>query len=385
MIGRTLGHYRVVEQLGAGGIGVVYRARDLRLDRDVALKVLPAGTVADERARSRFRREALTLSQLNHPNIAVVHDFDSDEGVDFLAMEYVAGETLAAKLARGPLPEGEVVRLGTQIAEALEEAHERDIIHRDLKPGNVMVTPKGRVKVLDFGLAKLVRPIEVDAATASLAETGAGTVMGTVPYMAPEQLQGKTVDGRADLYALGAVLYEMATGRRPFPDKQPTQLIAAILTQAPQPPRELNGQVSRGLEAITLKALEKKPEQRYQSAKAVLEDLTRLGIPGSVLTAQRPAPRRRWAIPAIVAAGLVAALGILLGLNVGKLRERLFGRGGPRIESIAVLPLQNLSGDSAQDFFADGMTEELITDLAKIGALTVQSKTDTDLASAPGE
>src|SRR2546422_6297672 len=182
-------------------------------------------------------------------------------------MEYVAGETLDAKVAVGPLPEKEVIALGTQIAEALEEAHAQDIIHRDLKPANVMVTPKGRIKVLDFGLAKLVKPADVAAATASQGETQAGTIMGTVPYMAPEQLQGRAVDARADLYALGAVLYEMATGRRPFPEKETTPLIAAILTQTPQPPRELNGQISLKLEAIIRKALEKSPEQRYQSAK----------------------------------------------------------------------------------------------------------------------
>ncbi len=238
-IGESVSHYRILEKTGGGGMGVVYRAHDERLDRDVALKVLPAGMLADETARSRFHREALTLSQLNHPNIAVVFDFDNQNGVDFLTMEYVEGETLSAKVAAGPLPEKEVIALATQVAEALEEAHEHDIIHRDLKPANVMVTAKGRVKVLDFGLAKLLKPTEVDAATASLAETQAGAVMGTVPYMAPEQLQGKAVDARADIYALGAVLYEMATGRRPFPEKQASQLIAAILTQAPQPPREL--------------------------------------------------------------------------------------------------------------------------------------------------
>jgi eukaryotic-like serine/threonine-protein kinase len=272
---QTLSHYRILEKLGGGGMGVVYRAHDERLDRDVALKVLPAGMLNDETARSRFRREALTLSQLNHPNIAVVHDFDSEKGVDFLTMEYVAGETLAAKVAAGPLPEPEILALGTQISEALEEAHEHQIVHRDLKPANAMVTAKGRVKVLDFGLAKLVKPHKLDAATASLAESQPGVVMGTVPYVAPEQLQGNAVDARADIYALGAVLCELATGSRPFPEKQPSQLIAAILTQTPQPPRELNGQVSPGLEAIILKALAKNPDVRYQSAKEVLEDFER--------------------------------------------------------------------------------------------------------------
>ena len=261
-------------------MGEVYPARDNRLNRDVAIKVLPEFLAGNRERMARFKREAQVLASLNHPNIAVVYDFDSENGVDFLAMEYVEGETLAAKVTAGPLPEKEVVALGTQIAEALEEAHEHDIIPRDLKPANIMVTARGRVKVLDFGLAKLLKPTEVDAATASLAETQAGAVMGTVPYMSPEQLQGKTADARTDIYALGALMYELATGRRPFPEKQSSHLIAAILTQTPQPPRELNGEVAPGLEAIILKALQKNPDERYQSAEQVLEDLGRLSIPG---------------------------------------------------------------------------------------------------------
>jgi eukaryotic-like serine/threonine-protein kinase len=333
-IGESISHYRIVEELGHGGMGVVYRARDEHLPRDVALKVLPAGLFSDETARSRFRREAQTLSQLNHSNIATVYDFDRENGVDFLAMEFVEGETLAVEVAAGPLPEKEVVALGTQIAEALEEAHEHGIIHRDLKPGNVIVTPKGRAKVLDFGLAKLLKPADADNATASLAESQPGAVMGTVPYMSPEQLQGKPADARTDIYGLGAVLYEMATGRRPFPEAQTSQLIAAILTQAPQPAHKLNAQVSQGLEAIIQKALERNPEQRYQSAKEFLDDLERLSVPGSLVGAPRQ-----------------------------------------KIESIAVLPLENLSGDPQQEYFADGMTDVLIAELGQIGSLRVISRT----------
>jgi serine/threonine protein kinase/tetratricopeptide (TPR) repeat protein len=374
--GETVSHYRILEKLGGGGMGVVYRAHDEHLDRDVALKVLPAGLLSDETARSRFRREALTLSHLNHPGIAVVHDFDSENGVDFLTMEYVEGETLAAKTATGPLAEAEIINLGTQIAEALEEAHERQIIHRDLKPANVMVTAKGRAKVLDFGLAKMVRPREVDAATASLAESQPGLVVGTVPYMAPEQLQGKVVDSRADIYALGAILYEMATGQRPFPEKQSTPLIASILTEPPQPPRELNGQVSPGLEAIILKALEKDPDQRYQSARDVLRDLAGLSVPVSVFGALRRTATRRRMLTIDVAVGLVLTVALLIGLNVAGLRDRLTGGpSAPKIKSLAVMPLANLSGDPQQEYFADGMTEELITNLAKISSLKVISRT----------
>ncbi len=365
MIGKSISHYRVTAKLGAGGMGEVYLAHDERLDRDVALKVLPAKTLADEAARKRFRKEALALSKLNHPNIATVHDFDTQDRVDFLVMEYVAGETLSDKLSNGPLPEEEVTKLGRQVADALEEAHDHGVIHRDLKPSNVMVTPKGQAKVLDFGLAKLVQPVSETALTESLTETPAAA--GTLPYMAPEQLQGQEVDARTDIYALGAVLYQMATGRRPFPEAQAPQLIAAILNESPQLPSGLNSQVSAGLESIILKALEKDPEQRYQSSRELITDLDRLGGPEPLLAARRRRATRRQLL-ATAAVAVVALLAVTLGLNLGGLRDRLLGTAAPsRIESIAVLPLENLSGDPEQEYFADGMTEALITDLAKLG------------------
>ncbi len=203
MIDQTLGHYRIIEKIGAGGMGVVYRARDERLERDVALKVLPAGALADEEMRKRFRREAMALSKLNHPNIATIHDFNTERDVDFLAMEYISGVTLREKSLSGALPEAEVVSLGKQAAEALEAAHEQGIIHRDLKPGNIMVTPKGLLKVLDFGLAKLFQPSGAMDKTLTL--TGSQGLTGTLPYMAPEQLDGREVDARTDIYALGAI------------------------------------------------------------------------------------------------------------------------------------------------------------------------------------
>ena len=330
MVGKTISRYQVLAKLGAGGMGEVYRAHDERLQRDVALKVLPAHILADETARKRFRKEALALSKLNHPNIATVYDFDTQDGVDFLVMEYVAGATLTKRITDGALPEKEVAQLGIQIAAALEEAQEQGVVHRDLKPGNVMVTPKGQVKVLDFGLAKLVRPVADTAATMSMTETPAAA--GTLPYMPPEQLQGKVVDARADMYALGAVLYEMGTGQRAFPERESHRLITAILHETPQTPRALNREVSAGLESIIFKALEKDPERRYQSARELRVDLERLSGPEPFLVA----PRRR--------------------------------------ESIAVLPLANLSGDPEQDYFADGMTEALIMELGKIGALRVISR-----------
>jgi serine/threonine protein kinase/Tfp pilus assembly protein PilF len=344
MIGQTLGHCRILEKIGAGGMGVVYRAHDVHLDRDVAVKVLPAGLLADETARSRFRREALTLSHLNHPGIAVVYDFDSESGVDFLAMEYVEGEALAAKVAAGPLPEKDVIALGTQIAEALQEAHEHKIIHRDLKPANVMVTPKGRVKVLDFGLAKLVKPTEADGVTASLAESQPGVVMGTVPYMAPEVFRGQEADARSDLWALGVMLYEMAAGGRPFQGQTTHELSAAILREVPLP---LPGNLPPALRTAIERCLEKDPGKRYQLASEVRAALeaVRLGETAAPLQRQQAVkPRKR------------------------KASRR-------RIRSLAVLPLANLSGSPEQEYFADGMTETLIANLAKLRALRIISRT----------
>ena len=216
MIGQTLGHYHIVAKIGAGGMGEVYRAHDEQLDRDVALKVLPAGTLAGEAARRQFRKEALALAKLNHPNIETVFEFSTQDGVDFLAMELIPGSSLSEKLKVGPLPGEEIVHLGIQFVEGLTVAHEQGVVHRDLKPGNLMITPEGRLKILDFGLAKLLNPAQDLDVTQSIT-SGAGPVSGTLPYMAPEQLRGDPVDSRSDIYAAGAVLYEMATGNRPFP------------------------------------------------------------------------------------------------------------------------------------------------------------------------
>ena len=250
MIGQILGHYQVIEELGAGGMGVVYRARDARLERDVALKVLPAGLLADAAARKRFRNEALALARLNHPNICSVFDFDTADGVDFLAMEFVPGISLDTTLAQGSLPLEEVPRLGAQLAAGLAAAHTEGVLHRDLKPGNLRVTPDGRLKILDFGLAKLFHPGESAEATLSLNETS--SFSGTVPYMAPEQLHNEPPDPRTDIYSAGTVLYQCATGQRAFPQNQLTKLIDAILHSDPVPACEVNRRISPGLEAVIL-------------------------------------------------------------------------------------------------------------------------------------
>ena len=214
MLGKNLSHYRIVEQIGAGGMGVVFLAHDQQLERDVAIKILPPGTLADEAARKRFRQEALSLAKLNHPNIATIHDFDTADQTDFLVTEYIAGESLDKKLASGALPSKEVVRLGLQLAEGLAAAHARGIIHRDLKPANLRLTTDGRLKILDFGLAQFAHPEGDLAVTASL--TSSQQITGTLPYMSPEQLRGEPSDRRTDIWAAGAVLYELATGKAPL-------------------------------------------------------------------------------------------------------------------------------------------------------------------------
>ena len=379
MIGKTLGRYSIIEKLGAGGMGVVYRAADEHLDRDVALKVLPAGALADDESCKRFRREAMALSKLNHPNIATVHDFSSDGGVDFLVMEYILGATLADMLHSGALPEADVVRLGKQIAKALEAAHEQGLIHRDLKPGNIMVTPKGLVKVLDFGLAKLLRPQGVPAKTLTL--EGSTTLTGTLPYMAPEQLDGREVDERTDIHALGAVLYELTTGQRRSPHQSPSQIIKDILGGPPQPPRSLNPGISDGLERIILKCLETGPADRYASAKDLIADLDHLEAGDlSALSARRSGRQARprlWRRPLPVLGVLALALaGLIFGANIGGLRGLLTGRpGSPGVQSLAVLPLKNISPDPGQEYVADGITDSLITELGQISTLRVISST----------
>src|SRR5215469_7135401 len=246
MIGDTVSHYRIVEKIGEGGMGVVYLAHDDRLDRNVALKLLPPLATTNESARKLFCKEALTLAKLNHPNIATVHDFDRDKTIDFLVSEYVSGPRLDDILASGPLPEKQVLRLGMQLAEGLAAAHEHGVVHRDLKPANLRLTPDGRLKILDFGLAKLFHPGESSDVTLSVDDTS--SFSGTVPYMAPEQLRNDPPDPRTDIYSAGAVLYQCATGQRAFPENQLAKLISSILHDEPAAPATVNRRISPGLD-----------------------------------------------------------------------------------------------------------------------------------------
>ena len=373
MLGQQLGHYRILEKIGAGGMGEVYRAHDEQLDRDVALKVLPAHTLTDEIARARLLREARAAAALNHPHICTIHEVGEAGGQAYIAMELVEGKPLSALVPGQGLPVETVLRFGSQIADALAHAHERRIVHRDLKSANVVITPEGRAKVLDFGLAKRISGEELaEVTTRSQASlTQAGALIGTVPYMAPEQLRGQPADARSDVWALGVVLYEMVAGARPFQGQTSFELSSAILNQVPPP---LSPAVPTQLGAVIERCLAKEPGQRYQQGsevRAALEAVQSGAAIPAWPTWKYALSRRRWLA---LAAALAAVFTVVAALNFETLRTRLTG-GAPRIRSLAVLPLANLSGDPEQDYFADGMTEELITNLAKISALKVISRT----------
>jgi len=318
--GTRLGPYEIVRPIGAGGMGEVYQGRDTRLDRIVAVKVLPSGIATQPEARQRFEREARAVSSLNHPHICTLHDVGHDDGIDFLVMEYLEGETLHARLSKGPLPLEQVLRYSAEISGALAHAHRRGIFHRDLKPGNVMLTKSG-AKLLDFGLAKLrpSEPVGVGTgsllATQSLEQTEKGTIVGTLLYMAPEQLEGKEADTRTDLFALGAVIYEMATGRKAFAGKSQASVIAAILEREPSP----IASISPALDRVVRLCLAKDPEERWQSALDLQRELEWIAA-GAEQQIMTPAPRKL--APWIVAAvALLAAAATLLLTFAGRARQ----------------------------------------------------------------
>src|SRR6202171_3302092 len=368
MIGRKLSHYQITSQLGAGGMGVVYRAHDDQLDRDVAIKVLPAGLLTDEAARNRFRKEALALAKLNHPNIETVYEFGSDDGVDYLAMELIVGETLSAKLAAEFLTNRETERLGAQLAEGLASAHAQGVFHRDLKPGNLMLTPDGRLKILDFGLAKLLQPETKGDVSRTISETN--VVSGTLPYMSPEQLKGFPADARSDIFAAGAVLYEMATGRRPFPQSQSAEVIGAILHQDPPSASSVNRRIAPALAAVIDKCLEKEPRERFQSARELL-----VALEGASIGKIRAKSRGPVVLAAATALGVMLLTGVVLGLNFGGWRDRLFHGGASGTygtpaapvrarRSVAVLGFKNLSGKTEAAWLSTAFSEMLTTELA---------------------
>ena len=377
--GQSLSHYRLVEKIGEGGMGVVWKARDEKLRRDVALKVLPAELVEDPERRRRLLREARSAAAINHPNIAMVHEVDEAEGTVFIAMELVEGKTLRVLLGGKPLAIPEALRIAMEMAEGLAAAHQANVIHRDLKPENVLVRADGHVKVLDFGLAKIheerqARPSQLSQAETVTEEmTREGRILGTPAYMAPEQARGGAVDARSDIFSFGTTLYEMVTGRAPFKGGTPLDTLSAILNEPALPPSQLNADVPAQLEQILAKCLEKDPKERYQDTQDLAVDLRKLrGSTETEVPAFRGPQRRsiRWPLALLGAVAIVVLIWGYLQLRAPSLQPA-------SLNSLAVLPFANLSGDPDQEYFADGMTEALINALGRAEGLKVAARTSS--------
>ncbi len=391
MIGKTISHHRIVEKLGEGGMGVVYRAMDVRLGREVALKFLPASLAGDAQAMVRFKREARAASALNHPSICTIYDVGEDGGHLFIAMELLKGKTLQDHIGGRPLANPEILKLAIQIADALDVAHANGVVHRDIKPGNIFVTERGRAKILDFGLARKGHCTREAMATissmstASIPEetlTGPGTALGTAAYMSPEQARGEELDFRTDLYSFGAVLYEMATGRPPFTGATSALIFDGILHRHPIAPQSLNTDLLPGLEHIISKALEKDRDVRYQSAVEMRADLKRLGrdseprkISGRTVPVQ---PRHvRWYVAAAIIFLALIAVTVLISQRSRGSAPATPASTQSVAASIAVLPFVDMSPDGNQEYLADGMAEELLNDLSKVAGLRVVARTSS--------
>jgi len=372
--GTRLGQYEVVEAIGAGSMGEVYKATDLKLGRDVAIKVLRQEVVRDPDRLRRFEQEARAASALNHPNIVTIYEIGEHEGTPYIAMELVVGVTLREMLAGGPLQNDKLMRYARQLAEGLAKAHQAGIVHRDLKPENIVISEDGYLKILDFGLAKLLPQGDIGAEASTWAHGGTtpGAILGTVGYMSPEQAKGRSADFRSDQFSLGAILYEMASGKRAFERESATETLAAILENEPELVTVVNPKIPATLVRVIGRCLETDPAERYASTWDIVKDMHWVE---PALPAQHSGSRRLAAVGAIGILAIIILI-VVLGLSIPDIREWVAGEAdAPRIESIAVLPLENLSGDPDQEYFSDGMTEALIADLAKIKALKVISRT----------
>jgi TolB-like protein/Tfp pilus assembly protein PilF/predicted Ser/Thr protein kinase len=369
-IGKTISHYRIIEKLGQGGMGEVFLAHDTSLDRKVALKFLPPGMQQDATAHKRFIREAKSAAALDHPYICHINEVAESKGQDFIAMEYVDGQSLKDRLLQGPLPTEEGLTLAIEVAEALEAAHAKGIIHRDIKPGNVMLTQTGHAKVMDFGLAKQMIPLGgiESAAETVTALTTEGATVGTLAYMSPEQLRSQTADARSDIWALGVTLYEMVSGTRPFQGQSGFELTSAILSQAPRP---LPSQVPAELGAVIERCLEKEPGKRFRQTREVRAALEAIRAGTAPRAAWRyRLARRPWLL---IAGGVVVLVAVLAGLSANRLRDLFWPGPRPaRPTTLAVLPLRILTGKEEISYLGIGITDAIITQLANIGQLRVR-------------